>query len=99
MKEMIIDIFLVILFLTVVNAVVKGPELKQDMVNAATDKLESDIKNEEILDDHYVIYDDGKENVVAIAARKVSGVIVEVIRIIVIFIGDFFSIMIGTMLI
>lgn len=94
MKDILVDIFLVVLFLVVANAVIKGPELKTNVVDEATQQLESDIKNEETLENHYVLYDDGKENIVAKGAKILSNGVIEMIRVIIIFIGDFFSIMI-----
>lgn len=95
MRDIIIDVFLVVLFLVIVNAVIKGPELKTDMVNQSANQLETDIKNEETLEDHYVVYDDGKENMVAQGAKAISNGVTEVIRVVVVFIGDFFSMMVS----
>lgn len=95
MRDILVDVFLVIIFLVVINAVIKGPEVKTNMIEQSTTKLETDIKNEEQLEDHYVIYDDGKENVVAQGAKALSDGITEFIRIIVVFIGDFFSMMVS----
>lgn len=95
MRDILIDIFLVVLFLVVTNAIIKGPEIKQNMVEEATTRLETDIKNEETLTDHYVLHDDGKENAVASTAKGVSNGITEIIRMIVIFIGDFVSLMVN----
>lgn len=99
MRDIIVDVFLVVIFLVVVNAVIKGPEIKTDIVNQSTSQLESDIKNEEQLEDHYVIYDDGKENAVAKGAKAVSNGVTEFIRMVVVFIGDFFSMMVSAAII
>lgn len=95
MKNFIIELLSMIVIISLAQMIISHPNIEPDRVEIATEQLETDIKNEDVLQDHYVIYDDGKENVVALTAKKTSQMIVEVIRLIVIFFGDFFSIMIG----
>ncbi len=96
MKDTIINVCLVLVLLVAINMVLQKPQIKTNIVEESTSKLEADIKNEEQLEDHYVIYDDGKENSVAKGAKVVSQCVEECIRFIVILIGDFFSMMLTT---
>lgn len=88
-----IDLLLVIVFVIMMQSLIIKPQLKNNMIEQATGQLEKDIVEEKTLKDHYIIYDDGKENVIAKSAKNVSKGISYVIEIIVLFIGDVISIL------
>lgn len=94
-KDIIIDLILVIAFFIICQSLILKPQLKTNMIEEATTALEKDIDDKNPLQDHYIIYDDGKENLIAKSAKGISQGISVVIEMVVLFIGDLISLLIG----
>ncbi len=91
LKDILIDIVVVIALLMMIQSLNIKNDLKENMLYNATSQLEQDIKEEKVLKDHYIVYDNGEENLVAKSAKKMSSSVNEVVKIIVMLIGDLLS--------
>lgn len=91
MKNLLLDICLVFLVIYVGDALLNHHYINQVMFQQSIDQFEKDIDQQQILQDHYVVTKETKENHVAKLMGQLSKGCIDIIRYIVLFISDIIS--------
>lgn len=94
MKNFLIDVCLVGLFIFLLNGLLNDYNVQNVMFERELTQFEEDIKNEEVITYDYGTASDNSENIVSLAVKSISDFCISIIETIILIISNFISMLV-----
>lgn len=94
MKNFLIDVCLVGLFIFLINGLLNNYNIQNAVFDREVTQFEEDIKNEEVINYDYGTVSDDSENLLSLAVKGVSDFCISVIETIILIISNFISMLV-----
>lgn len=94
LKQVLIDICLVGLFVFLINAFLNDYNIKNTLFERDLTQFETDVQNQEVLDYEYGVTSDEDENTLSLVIKAISDFCIGIIETIVLIISDFISMLV-----
>lgn len=94
MKNFLIDVCLVGLFVFLINGLLNDYKVQNVLFERELSQFEEDVKNEEVINYDYGVVSDDSENLLSLATKGVSDFCIGAIETIVLIISNFISMLV-----